>query len=357
MKKVSISWSIKQMKRMYDNGKISFDYPIQRAGNQWDLLQKSLLIHSLADDYPVPPLYAIVEDDIYYILDGKQRMTTIFGFLNREFVLHEDTPSAHIDIEDKSFILSERLFEELDEAVQDQILSQSQLLYKMENTKDEEIEELFYRLNNGTPLTKQQKAKAKMGTEWANEFQRINSHPFMSEVANFTEAQLKKADDETAILQTMMLLDENHELKSISSNHVFDYTETFKEDRENKLALVDELINTFEYLTEALEKKEKVMLKKIHFPMTVITALKALEQNIHPSEFSDWLDSFKQSLKGDGDIQTNYKEFSGAGSVKRDRTLGRLEEMDKHFKAYFENKTFADTNLIKGLEKEEEEQE
>lgn len=340
MKKSSISWPVKQFKRMFENSKLSFDYPIQRQGGQWDHLQQSLLIHSLADDYPVPPFYSIVEKklmgdkevDVYFILDGKQRLTTVFDYINLQYPLHLETPNA--EIMDDYYQLEGKYFNELDEVVQDQILSYSLLNYKMDDTNDLQIEDLFFRLNNGTPLTKQQKSKAKMGTAWAKEIKILVDHPLMQK-APFTALQIKKADHEIALLQSMMLLDGKHELKSISSNDVFEYTKTFKQDEQNKTSIITTLSMSMDYVNDAIEKKEGILLKKIHFPMILLTGLKALNNNINVFQFYDWMEEFKVSLKGKGDFQTDYKEYSGAGSVKKEKTLGRIREMDKHFNNYF----------------------
>jgi Protein of unknown function DUF262 len=340
MKKSSINWNVKQFIKMVDKGTISFDYPIQREGSQWDNLQKSLLIHSLAEDYPVPALYSITNEEeidgktvnVYYILDGKQRLTNIRDFVKGEYALHEETPNAVID--GVEYELAGKTFSELEEDVQDAILSYTLLIYKMDEITDEQIEELFFRLNNGTPLSKQQKAKAKMGTAWAEKIQKLVKHPMMTEKASFTELQKRKADHETAILQTMMLLDNNYEWKSISSNDVFEYAQTFKGDN-SKDVLVEKILKAMDYINEAFQEKETVLLKKIHFPMTLLTAMKAMEMGIDPIRFSDWKEEFKKSLKRKGKISTNYKYYSGAGSVKKEKTLGRIKEMQEHMEKFF----------------------
>ncbi|MGH0831296.1 DUF262 domain-containing protein [Bacillus pretiosus] len=354
MKKLSINWTVKQFVKMVGKGTISFDYPIQREGEQWDLMQKSLLIHSLSADFPVPALYSIVEPkvleegkkptNIYYILDGKQRLTNIGGFINGEYFLHEDTPSVKID--DEVYQIAGKTFAELEEEVKDAILSFSLQIYKLDEITDEEIEDLFFRLNNGTPLSKQQKAKAKMGTEWATKIQDLVNHDLMKNKASFTALQMRKADHETAVLQTMMLIDTDYKWKSISSNEVFEYSQTFKGDN-SKDSVVAEVVKAMDYLNLAFEDKESVLLKKVHFPMTMLTALKAIEMEVHPMHFAKWRDEFKKSIKSkhkkdEEYIETDYKEFGGAGSVKKEKTLGRITEMQKHLTYYFENVHGAD---------------
>jgi hypothetical protein len=94
--------------RMYEKGNISFDYPIQRQADQWDHLQKSLLIHSIIEDYPIPALYTTVQEKIYQVLDGKQRLTTILDYINDQYPLHPDTPIAVI--EDEKYNLTGKVF-------------------------------------------------------------------------------------------------------------------------------------------------------------------------------------------------------------------------------------------------------
>lgn len=347
MKKSSINWTVKQFVKMTEKGTVSFDYPIQREGEQWDLLQKSLLIHSLSEDFPVPALYSIVEEEelvegkkpvnVYKILDGKQRLTNIAGFINGDYFLHEETPSAEID--GQEYELALKTFDKLDEVVQDAILSFSLQIYKMDEITDEQIEDLFFRLNNGTPLSKQQKAKAKMGTEWAEKIQGLIKHDLITKKSSFTALQIRKADHETAILQTMMLLDKNYMWKNISSNEVFDYSQTFKGDTD-KDALVTKLADVMTYLDQAFETEEKTLLKKVHFPMTLLTAIKAMEMGVSPKRFSDWREDFKTAIKSkhkkdDVFIATDYKKYGGAGSVKKEKVNGRIDAMQEHLEEYF----------------------
>lgn len=344
-----MNWTVKKFMKEQQTGAVQFTYPIQRAGEQWDNMQKSLLIHSIISDYPVPPLYTITEPSedgkktIFQVLDGKQRLTNIRDFLKGEYFLNESIPPVYID--GKKEILAGMTFDELSEDAQDAIRDFNLDLFKLEEATDEEIEDMFYRLNNGTPLSKQQKAKAKMGRDWANKIQDLVNHNFVKNKASFTPLQIRKADHETALLQTMMLVDENHELKSISSNDVFEYTKTFKDDAKNKEAIVKKLIGVMDYLDNAFEAKESMLLKKVHFPMTMLTAMMAQEKGVDPYKFGDWRANFKDSLKAMKDpekfeslledtIATNYAEFGGAGSVKREKTLGRVEAMQRHLNEY-----------------------
>jgi hypothetical protein len=63
--------------------------PLQR-GLVWTLLQKQSLIETILKDIRIPPISVCVlknikDEEIYQIIDGKQRLTTILSFANNEF--------------------------------------------------------------------------------------------------------------------------------------------------------------------------------------------------------------------------------------------------------------------------------
>lgn len=99
MQKSNLPQGVRTLEKWYSTNTLKFDLPIQRASGQWSPLQKSLLIHSLLADFPVPPLYFIKykgkDDNVtYQALDGKQRCTSIFEFISGDYKLHASTPKV-----------------------------------------------------------------------------------------------------------------------------------------------------------------------------------------------------------------------------------------------------------------------
>lgn len=330
MKKSRINWTLKRFNKEIGNNVVSFDYPIQRASEQWNAYQKSLLIHSVACDYPVPPLYALTEVEkvdgkdvqIYYILDGKQRLTNIRSFILGEYKLDKDTPI--FKVEGEEFDLKGKKYEELPETVKDAILDFTLDIFKIEEVTDEEIEEMFFRLNNGTPLSQQQKAKAKMGAESAIRLQGLAKHPLMTENAVLTKNQIAKAEDEVALVQAMMLLDENYTVGNFGTKDVFDYTTSLRAEKEY---VFEKLEKAMDFLHESLgDSKEKTLLKKLNLPFVIYASYDACEKGLTPHSFKFWTNSFKGKLldKENGEMlngATNenawlYKLGCGQGAPK-----------------------------------------
>lgn len=82
-----VQFSIFELKRRYDRGNICLDPDFQR-NEVWNMRQKSELIESVVMGIPLPLIYlAETVEGKLVIVDGRQRLTTFFRYLNNEFAL------------------------------------------------------------------------------------------------------------------------------------------------------------------------------------------------------------------------------------------------------------------------------
>ena len=345
MIKTTLNWTVKNLKSMYD-GKhtLQMDHVIQRQSGQWDgdRLKKSLLIHSILANYPVPPVYCLKEaisekDYSYSILDGKQRLTTIFDFIDGRYPLDTETPS--VTIEDAVYELGGKYFTDLDIECQQELLRFKFTIYGFEDADDDLIEEIFFRLNNSTPLSKPQKAMPLCGVENAKFIKSILSDRFFSEICQFSALQRRKSDDMCTLLQGMMLLDnryEGYEFTSISADEIMRYAASIKnnysEEQKNRL------YDIIDYLEKVFPEKDK-MLKKINIPIVMLAADTAMGdgydslKNVYrvgPMYFRQWFSYFFDECYED------YKQYCSSGSIKKEKTLKRIEIMEASLVSYFE---------------------
>lgn len=345
MIKTTLNWTVKNLKSMYD-GKhtLQMDHVIQRQSGQWDgdRLKKSLLIHSILANYPVPPVYCLKEpisekDYSYSILDGKQRLTTIFDFIDGRYPLDTETPSVTID--DAVYELGGKYFTDLDIECQQELLRFKFTIYGFEDADDDLIEEIFFRLNNSTPLSKPQKAMPLCGVENAKFIKSILSDRFFSEICQFSALQRRKSDDMCTLLQGMMLLDnryEGYEFTSISADEIMRYAASIKnnysEEQKNRL------YDIIDYLEKVFPEKDK-MLKKINIPIVMLAADTAMGdgydslKNVYrvgPMYFRQWFSYFF------AECYEEYKQYCSSGSIKKEKTLKRIEIMETSLTGYFE---------------------
>lgn len=143
LKRANINWNARQLCKMVQKNTIRFDNAVQR-GYVWDVKRKSLLIHSMLTGYPIPPFYAAKSGDEYDMLDGKQRTGAIVDFLNGKFEL-TDIPEVEVSNDDGTtdmVDINTLHFDELEEALRDELSNYSLTVYYFDGITDDEISEM-----------------------------------------------------------------------------------------------------------------------------------------------------------------------------------------------------------------------
>lgn len=334
MQKSTLPQGIKTLRNWRDKGILTFDHPIQRSTGQWSLLQKSLLVHSMIAGYPIPNCYFLKTkndngDTVYSCLDSKQRLTSVFEFIEEDgFALHSATPTVRYD--GFEYDLADTKFVDLPEELKDEILGYRLSIFCLEDCSDEEVEEIFARLNNSTPLSAIQKTRSVIGSDMARWCKDICNSEFYQHSVNMTLAQIRREADLETLLQAMLLLDSRHEgydeWKAISTAEVTKYCSHIRGCyNEDKRLTMEEIIA---YLSKAFPHQHK-FLKKSNVPTVIVLAKLALENEIEAEEFKRFIDAFSNS------VCPAFEECTGSGNVKRFKTEGRLVAMATAMEEYF----------------------
>ena len=210
LKKGNISWSIKQIAKSIEKGTIVFDNAVQR-GYVWDNDRKSLLVHSVLEDYPIPPFYSAKIDGIYSMLDGKQRLNALVDFVNGKFELSNLPEIAYDDEEEPEININGLDFAGLPEDFQIKILGFYPTLYYYEDITDDEINEMFFRLNNGKPLTAIELTRVKAKS--MEKIKELSKHELFT--STLTEKAINKYTNEDITIKSWaMLYTENANLET-----------------------------------------------------------------------------------------------------------------------------------------------
>lgn len=314
-------WTVDRLSRMYKNNTISFELVIQRKDNIWDNKRKSTLIHSILVGYPIPAVFATQnEDRVYLFLDGKQRLTTIFSYLYDEFALVGVPPVDGMDVSGKKF-------SELSEVLQNRITQYSLDVNRVLEISQQEMEELFVRLNNGVPLRRIETTRAILGGRVLQFVQNIASMDFFAEKVNVSKGARQRYVDQELILQIISLV--HNRDTGFSGAEIQAFVKELR-NVEIRDELRAKMQNASFYLNEAFPRKEK-FLKKVHVPMLFKLVLDCQEQNVMvtPKEFGVWAHHFFENLP------EAYSTASRAGSARKEKVQKRLAIMSEAFKAYF----------------------
>lgn len=160
----------------YEQGKYNFEVEYQRKSDVWSEDKRSFLIDSILKNYPMPPIFMRPNIDTqsgktkYDIVDGKQRLESIIGFIKN------DVPLTTYFSEDDIFVdgageverdIGGKTFSEMKEApifaeYVKQFWTYSINIDYLYEEDTNLISNIFDRLNrNGEPLTRQELRNAK----------------------------------------------------------------------------------------------------------------------------------------------------------------------------------------------------
>lgn len=147
-----------------ERNEIRLDPPYQRMGGIWTKEKKQLLIDSILNDYDIPKIYfhtysrelKLKTGIDYAVIDGRQRLETIWQFIDGGFTLSKDFEYQR----DPSINLAGLSYDDMaKEYPRIKIKFDSFVLPVISVDTDDEdlIEDMFYRLNEAVPLNAAEK--------------------------------------------------------------------------------------------------------------------------------------------------------------------------------------------------------
>lgn len=150
--------------------------PDYQRPSVWTTSQKQLLIDSILKDYDIPKIYLHQKDDgCIDVVDGQQRIRTIWDFYDNKFAIPKDADKINgIDIANKKYC-------DLAPDISDIIDSYNLDIVILNNENEDEIREMFLRLQNGTSLKAQEKRNA-IPSKMRDFVKKITSHNFFTKV-------------------------------------------------------------------------------------------------------------------------------------------------------------------------------
>ena len=140
----------------------------------WSLGQKQLLIDTILRGYDIPKLYwrkVSKSPEKYEVVDGQQRLRTIFEFHDGEFSLAKNAD----DID--GVVVTKMLYNDLPEDLRLRFDNYDLDVIVLSDTSEDEVREMFLRLQNGTSLKAQEKRNAMSG-KMRDFVKDLAEHPF-----------------------------------------------------------------------------------------------------------------------------------------------------------------------------------
>jgi hypothetical protein len=134
--------------RQYQKGRLLIQPDYQRK-YVWDSKKASLLIESILMNIPIPIVYlAATSEGKINVIDGQQRLTSIFSFIDGKFPNDKDFKLTGLQVLTE---LKNKTFKDLDEIEQNKLLDYSIRTITFSADSDPDLQyEIFTRLNSGS---------------------------------------------------------------------------------------------------------------------------------------------------------------------------------------------------------------
>jgi hypothetical protein len=187
---------------------IDVEPPYQRRSDIWTTDKKQLLIDSILNDYDIPKLYfhslsrgQKAEDDSdfdYAIIDGRQRLETIWAFIDDAFPLAEDFQYLADDAVNAAGMTYSQLASKYPR-LKIRFDSFSLPIVCLETEELYLIEDMFSRLNEAVPLSSAEKRNA-IGGPMAQLIRDVADHHFFVARVKFSNRRYQHREVAARIL-------------------------------------------------------------------------------------------------------------------------------------------------------------
>ena len=315
----------------------------------WSVRQKQLLIDSILRGYDVPKLYweELKEQEFRFaVIDGQQRITTLWSFLNDEFAVAKDADPIG---EEK---IAGKKYSQLSDDVLDDFNSYQLniVIVKEANKSDDEdeIRDMFLRLQNGTTLKAQEKRNAMSGN-MRKFVQKIAKHEFF-EKCKFSNSRLTYDH----IAAQMVCLEMNGGPSSVrDSNLTKMYEENRQFDENSKVAR--KVLKVLDFLNDAFPHNNTQDLERYNALNMYLLCSVLVEKYVSEpikKEIEGWLSDFEKNRlandkldEDDRDLAlVEYKRLTSYSTDGEESIKGRLEFIERNFFSAFPNITQLDEN-------------
>lgn len=314
---------------LYKRGLLDLDPPYQRR-SVWTQTFKDYFIETILLDYPAPTIFLfeeITESGLttYNVVDGKQRLSSLFGFINNEFPVAD-----HVDLND----LSGTYFSDLPPEIKNNLWSYTFSVEYLPNNNQGIINNIFDRINrNVAKLTSQELRHAKFSGEFISTAEDLSDWTFTKLPNNFPQiASRSRSQMKDIELVAQMLLRLETEPRSNNTNELdieFGIRDDYWEEKQEVSDTYKEIINLIKRIIDSDDTTiilRSRMKNQADF-YSLVGAIHSLKKEGNlptEEEIKNRLISFVEYVVVD-DSPTDIKEYYEYARAASNRTLARKE--------------------------------
>ena len=305
MRKETSEWSIRMLADFQT--RINVDAEYQR-GKVWSKAQQALLIDSILRGFDIPKIFLRKRSEgspqLFDVIDGKQRLTAIWRFVADDFSL-----SAKSDPFPNIGNLSGMRWSDLPDKAKDRLQFANMTISKIEDATDDEIHELFIRLQKGEPLRAAEKRNAVDGPIRDFVANVLANHPL------WPKTGIRQSrfgwHEHSAIILALVRSRGPTGLKGADLQELYEVDDF--DPRGEDASLTIELLDTLEMIADASEERIRTRWGIVDLSITIMR-LRTEGYDISPVEIMEFFEQFeadrRQVSQTLNDLQTDIIELS-----------------------------------------------
>jgi len=257
----------------------------QRQGDIWDLDKKQLLIDSILNEFDIPKLYFHVlprgsssPSRDYAIIDGRQRLETIWSFMDDAFSLADDFEY----FADSSIKAGRLTYSEL--ATQYPKLkirfdSFTLPIVCVETDDIDLIEDMFSRLNEAVPLKAAEKRNA-IGGPMAACIRQVADHVFFAKCVRFSNKRYQHREAAAKMLFVEFSIKTNGRIIDTKKPYMDDMVERYKKGEfDDHDLLTRQSVAVLNRMSAAFAPADELLRSQAVVPIFYLVMRSALECN------------------------------------------------------------------------------
>lgn len=331
--------------KFYENrDRIDFSPYYQRFGGIWSPAKKRLLIDTIINDFDIPKFYINyfieqnnplnINNKLYAVIDGKQRLNAIFDFLDNKFTLDKTCKiiETNDSLDNYSFDRISLDFPKTAKKILDYILD----IVFIVTDEDDRLEEMFLRLNGGVALTNAEKRNAISSYFNIQIRNIITSHLFFQQKIRFKNPRFQHND----LLTKLLFIEHNNILCNLGNRELDDFIRAFSQENQESTTIIEKTLKVLDKFVEVFENQDMLLRGKGIIPVYY----QFLKENYSSAStlLTEFLKAFEsiridnRNIEEPNSILQEFDLFNQQG-VHREKSLKYRYDLLKQFFKYFQD--------------------
>ena len=331
-----------------DKETVRTDHPLQRSSGQWSEEYRDGLIGTVLKNEDIPYIVIceqIMEDVIKnFLIDGIQRITTIYNYRRNAFklgnkvenpiveyeVIKTDENGNNLRDEDGELIreivecdIRGKYFRDLPKELQEAFDEYQIMEVKHLNCSDERIGYEIRRYNHAKNMGASQSGITYLNSNIAEEVKNITNHTFFKDVGNFTKAEKKNDTFSRIILESIMATYFLNKWKS----PLKDICSFMNENIDNNM--LSEFKNGLDEITCVMSEEVAKMFTSKNSFLWFATYNKFSKLGFNTKRFIDFMEEFNKNLATKEWNGETFEELNKVSTKKKSMIIKKLQLLEE----------------------------